>query len=401
MIKSYHEAVRDIAQLMVRVKNPTRLLKIITRFLYQEMDVRSTAIAIFDKDHARYLFYDSRGERRVPTSLIKLDADNALVKWFIDIEETISVSKDYLTIDAVEYMRNDPVLLSLDKTLEQRLYKIQDTMENLGARACFPGYYKKDLLGLVFVGPKRRRTRFTEVELLFLQTLASDASMAMKTAEYQQALERKVADLEQSLALIQTLHQRDKEKYLQTIITLAHTVDAKDAYTRGHSDDVEKLGMKTLECLEIHFSEERRGILSTALKLHDVGKLGVPDNILNKPGMLTPEEWLKMKEHVKIGAQILEHHDDFYAVAKIVLHHHENFDGTGYPYGLRGEEIPLESRIIAVVDSFHAMVSDRPYRKGLSYDAAVSELKKNIGTQFDGLIVAAFLRVLDKCIHVL
>ena len=98
-----------------------------------------------------------------------------------------------------------------------------------------------------------------------------------------------------------------------------------------------------------------------------------------------------MKDHAKIGAKILEHHDDFKDVSKIILHHHENYDGSGYPYGLKADEIPLESRIISVVDSFHAMISDRPYRKGMPYDDAIAELRKWSGKQFDPVVVDAFL----------
>jgi len=139
-------------------------------------------------------------------------------------------------------------------------------------------------------------------------------------------------------------------------------VDARDPYTYGHSEDVKRLGLLTAQELHLELTDEKKQILSTALLLHDVGKLGVADEILHKKGKLDEEEWSKMKEHSRIGARILENHDDFKEVSTVIMHHHENFDGSGYPYKLKGDEIPIQSRIIAVVDSFHAMISDRPYR---------------------------------------
>jgi HD-GYP domain-containing protein (c-di-GMP phosphodiesterase class II) len=400
MIRSYQQAIRDIAKVMVRVKSPTRLLKIITRYLYREMQVKNTAMAIYDKLNQRYVFYDSRGDNRVPTSLIKLDLDNPLVKWFLRDEKRVQIEKDCITHEIIDRTLHDKHLLEQDHTLEQRLLRMKETMHNLGANACFPGYYKKDLLGILFIGNKNSTGAFSDDELLFLQTLASDASMAIKTAEYQEALLNKIKALEESLGVIRLLRKKDREKYLQTIIALANTVDAKDSYTCGHHDEVEKWGMLCLDHMEVKFDEKKREILSTALKLHDVGKLGVPDEILHKKGKLDEEEWVKMKDHVRIGAKILEHHDDFKAVAKIILHHHENYDGSGYPYGLKGEDIPLESRIISVVDAFHAMISDRPYRQGLPYNEAIAELKRWSGKQFDPIVANAFLKVLDSSIHI-
>ena len=130
--------------------------------------------------------------------------------------------------------------------------------------------------------------------------------------------------------------------------------------------------------------------------LHDIGKIGISDKILHKRDKLDNDEWIMMQDHPRLGASILEKHDDFKKVSNIILHHHENYDGTGYPSRLIAEEIPISSRIIAVVDSFHAMVSDRPYRKGLPWKIAISEIKKCSGRQFDPIVVEAFLKVAAK-----
>ena len=125
--------------------------------------------------------------------------------------------------------------------------------------------------------------------------------------------------------------------------------------------------------------------------LHDIGKIGIDDRILNKPGGLTPDEWEIMKKHPEIGFLITMSSPDIASISEYVLTHHERWDGTGYPLGLSGEEIPLLARILAVADAFDAMTSDRVYRKALSKEAAVEEIGKNAGTQFDPQIAALFM----------
>ena len=400
MSRTYHEAIRDMSHVMVKIKNPSRLLKIITRYLYREMNISSVAIAVFDEKRKRYVFYDSQGSRRIPKSLVKIDHDNPLITWFSRKDARRVPAHDYLTLPRIDELLATEVRENHNERHCLRLTKMKAVMQNIGACACFPGYHKRDLLGILFVGEKVDEAPFTDEELMFLQVVASDASMSLMSAWYQRALEEKVTDLEVSLSIIRGMRNKDKGKYLQTIITLANAVDAKDPYTCGHGEEVERWGMLTVGEMDVHFDNDRCDLLRCALRLHDFGKLGVPDQILNKEGKLTIEEWIKMKDHVKIGARILEEHDDFKEVAKIILHHHENFDGSGYPFGLKEEEIPLEARIIAVVDSFHAMISDRPYRKGMSYDDAIAELKKHAGRQFDQHVVDAFLRVLEKSIRI-
>ena len=129
--------------------------------------------------------------------------------------------------------------------------------------------------------------------------------------------------------------------------------------------------------------------------LHDIGKIGVDDRILNKPGELTPEEWEIMKRHPEIGFVITMSSPDFASIAECVLSHHERWDGTGYPLGLSGEEIPLLARILAVADAYDAMTSDRVYRRALSPQAAIEEIGKNIGTQFDPQIAKLFIEFVE------
>jgi len=140
----------------------------------------------------------------------------------------------------------------------------------------------------------------------------------------------------------------------------------------------------------------KKDILSAGLILHDVGKIGIPDHILNKPSALNEEEWKIMRTHVDKGVMILEPLTDFKEVKEIVRCHHENHDGSGYPRGLKGGQIPVESRIVAVVDAFHAIVSTRCYSRGRPVETAFEELGRCAGTQFDPKVVEAFIRGMKK-----
>jgi HD-GYP domain-containing protein (c-di-GMP phosphodiesterase class II) len=136
--------------------------------------------------------------------------------------------------------------------------------------------------------------------------------------------------------------------------------------------------------------------LRDSLLLHDIGKLGIPDRILLKESPLTPEEWEIMKKHPELGADLLGHFETFKAISAVILAHQEHMDGTGYPNGLKGDQIPLFSRIIAIADAYHAMTSNRPYRKALTPMEAVEELLKHRGTQFDSRLVEVFAEGLIK-----
>jgi diguanylate cyclase (GGDEF)-like protein len=184
------------------------------------------------------------------------------------------------------------------------------------------------------------------------------------------------------------------QSILDTVTSLAYAIDAKDQYTQGHSQKVsayaallaEALGMNDLEVEEI-----RLGAV-----LHDVGKVGIPETILNKSGPLNLEEWDTMKTHVTFGGKLLEPLVPLARIREMVLHHHEFFDGSGYPEALPGESIPLGARIITIADSYDTITSDRSYKKGRTAEQALSELERCAGTQFDPQLVQAFVRAMRQ-----
>lgn len=216
------------------------------------------------------------------------------------------------------------------------------------------------------------------------EVLLSRVEKTLELMDYRKDLQKK---LDEKTRQIETA-------YLQTMATLAHTIDAKDPDTNGHSLRVasytkqiaENLGWSRQECDNAYY---------IAL-LHDVGKIGVPDAVLKKQDQLTNDEYEMMKQHPAIGADILKDIKMLDGLSYGTMYHHERYDGTGYPHGLKEEEIPLIARIISVADTFDAMTSTRCYRKGLDQEIAMAELKRQSGRQFDPVIVEKFLQIADR-----
>ncbi len=201
--------------------------------------------------------------------------------------------------------------------------------------------------------------------------------------------------IEESTKNLSRLYEDLRETYMRTIKALAHAIDARDHYTYSHSDNVTRYAELIARQMNVdmQYIEE----IKDACQLHDLGKIGVHDSVLSKPSALTQEEFEEIKQHSQKGAQILEPLNFLDNVIDIVKHHHERWDGKGYPDALKGDGIPLGSRIMSVADSYDAMVSARPYRKvGLSVNEAIEEIKKNSGVQFDPNVVEAFLKVVNQ-----
>ncbi len=191
-----------------------------------------------------------------------------------------------------------------------------------------------------------------------------------------------------------------RNTYLAAISTLAEVVEAKSRYTREHVERVERLVVATAEVLErrgwVRFSSHQRFLLSVAAILHDVGKIAIGNEILNKSGPLDSDERQQILSHPEVGALIVERMGKLERAAEIIRCAHEHFDGSGYPRGLRGEEIPLEARIILAVDAFDAMTMNRPYSSGRPQDDAVAELRAEAGRQFDPVVVEALIEVVGN-----
>lgn len=182
--------------------------------------------------------------------------------------------------------------------------------------------------------------------------------------------------------------------YLQFIETMAQALDARDPYTAGHSLRVAAYSHALARAMGL--SEEDAETVRVAAQLHDIGKIGIPDVVLQKPGLLTPEEYGLIRLHPQIGRKILEKVGRFETLLAVVELHHENHDGTGYPFGLAGHEVPVAARIVHVADSFDAMTTTRSYRSALPLRAAIHEIERNAGRMFDPAAAKAFLKLIAE-----
>jgi len=229
-----------------------------------------------------------------------------------------------------------------------------------------------------------------KTEIKRLNTVAREQNF--KLQDMNRNLEGKVRQRTKQLAL---KNQELSTAYIQTIRALAEAIDAKDHYTRGHSERVAVYASRMARRMNLRKELVERVYFSGLL--HDVGKIGIPDAIITKPSRLSKEEYLEMQKHPEIGAKILEPVQFLKHIIPCVRHHHEWFDGSssGYPMRLAGDQIPQPSRIIVVADTVEAMTSDRPYRKALPLEVVVRELHKYSGTQFDPKCVEAFLSLLE------
>jgi HD-GYP domain-containing protein (c-di-GMP phosphodiesterase class II) len=236
-----------------------------------------------------------------------------------------------------------------------------------------PIYSRDRMLGMMVLYYNREKDELSSDELNLSSAVAGQAAVALENAGLYE-------DLEMS--------------YFSTVKALARAIEVKDPYTYGHSERVTDYALAI--CRQMELSEWETKNIKYAAALHDIGKIGIARKILDKEGSLSDEEFVQIKTHPLLGDSIMEPVAFLQEPRKIILHHHERYDGNGYPDGLKGENIPLGARILAVSDSFEAMMSDRPYREALPLSVALRELEVNAGTQFDPDVVQAFLDVIKS-----
>ena len=218
--------------------------------------------------------------------------------------------------------------------------------------------------------------------------------LLIERREYQTLLEQRVAEATRDLqATLQELEQT----YRTTLEALGSAIDTRDLGTHAHSRRVRGYSLAIARAYGVAALDLRD--IEHGVLLHDIGKIGIPDGILLKPGPLTPDEWKVMRRHPEIGRRLIENIPFLREAVPIVYHHHEKWDGSGYPLGLKGEAIPLGARIFAVVDAFDAMTADRPYSKAITFEAAKAEIQRCSGAHFDPGVVEAFFRVPESLLE--
>jgi len=239
------------------------------------------------------------------------------------------------------------------------------------AAICAPLRWQGETRGAVLVLVEGGAGPSSSDDLQLLRLMASQAAIAVQNSR---------------------LYSQANRLFVESIGALSDAIEIRDAYTAGHSQQIALYCLAIAE--ELGLSEKEQELLHFAALLHDIGKIGVSDAILRKPGMLSAQELVEMRRHCAIGARVAKRIEKLRTVVPIIYHHHERYDGAGYPDGLQGEAIPLLARVLAVADALGAMTSDRPYRRAFSMERALDEIRRASGSQFDPVVVEALFRAL-------
>jgi HD-GYP domain-containing protein (c-di-GMP phosphodiesterase class II) len=384
MAIDYKKELEDAARTMILVHEPDTLIKMIVRRIVKIVKVEHAGILLHHKDKDTYVLTVSRGAPglKIPAGFARMDADNSLIRFFRERMDKRFFNDGALVYGEAKKILRKNIGSEVKKLLKGVLYQ----MEIFESVVCIPSYFREDLLGMLLLGAKKSGRSFAKDELDFFVALASDVAMAIRNAQLFRELELEL--------------DKKHRLFIHTTIALAAAIDAKDHYTHGHTARVTDLSLKIAKRLSQKnkkaFDEKFLEHLHIAGLLHDIGKIGISESILNKNGPLNEEEKKRMQEHPSVGATILQPIKELEDAILGVKHHHEKYDGSGYPEGLKGDQIPLSAAIISVADTFDAMVTDRPYRNGLSKKEAVQEIQSSSGRQFDPQIASVLAELFQE-----
>ena len=330
------------------------LMQEIMEITKDALQAEASTLYLIDEEAQELWFEVALGEKSTKIKEIRLKMGEGIAGWVAQNGETLNIAD----------VNKDPRFMS-------KIAKSIDDKQK--AMLTVPVRYKEKTIGVLQLINKKGGRRFTKEDEEFLTSMSSQVAIALENAR---------------------LYQEVKDLFTDSITSLAEAIDAKDPYTNGHSKRV------TGYCVEIgkemNLDEESLERLEYMAILHDVGKIGIRDSILNKQAQLDDEEFAVMKTHTIMGSRILDRMKNLKTLSLGAKYHHEKYDGTGYNFGLKGEEIPLEARIIAIADTYDAMTTDRPYRKGLHHNTAVEEINRFAGRQFDPDIVKHFNQAMER-----
>ena len=341
--------LQDVSKKVATVSRLSRLVEQVTKMTQHALNASASSILLVDDKERELLFEVAAGPVGKTLRQVRVSARSGIAGW-------------------VAY-QGRPLIVN-DVSKDRRFNNSLDEITGFVTKSmiCTPLVIHRKIIGVIEVLNKLDGSDFNEQDMEALISVASIAAMSIENTR---------------------LHQAALDTYKSTIKALAAAIDAKDSYTCGHSQRVMEYALMTGNFLS--FSEDTLTILEYAGILHDVGKIGVADSILTNPGSLTAEEWNIMRQHSTIGSNILNGITFLEKSRILISHHHERYDGKGYPDGLMGEAIPIGARLLAVADAFDSMTTARSYRPAPGVDYAVSELHNCCGTQFCPVAVNAFV----------
>jgi len=382
MAIDFKKELESAARSMILVHDPDLLIKTIVRVIVEKSGIDHASVLLYKPERQAYVLSISGGSlgKKMPIGFASFDKDDSLIRFFRERNCRAIFNNDILTFEEAQAALKDR---NIKERLRNLLGDVIHQMNTLDTVASIPCYFRDDLLCILLLGKNRNGTRFSKEELDFFLALASNISMAIRNAQL-------FKDLESEL-------DKKHQLFMRTTVALVAAIEAKDNYTHGHTTRVtsfslqiaKRLARKNRKIINERFLEN----LHIASLLHDVGKIGVPEHILNKRTKLTVGERNRIEEHPLIGATIIKPIKELEESISGVRHHHERPDGTGYPDGLKGEEIPLIASIISVADSYDAMTTARPYRPALYRNEAIKEIRKFTNLQFSPLVTGAFMEL--------
>ncbi len=353
--KIVHEHVQTIQKRLKAVYNANQIIVSENNIKSLFSKIMEQIFSLLPAHNGAILLWDKRKKRLIPefiytkTSVDEFSISATIVTRAFEKKEAI------ITQNAGEDSRFKHVSGSIIR------HRIASAM-------CVPLVYQNQCLGVIYVDTRGTSRAFSQEDLEMLVAIAGPSAIALRNAQYIEMI---------------------KQSYKDTLTTIANAVELRDHYTIGHTWRVTNFALEIAKILG--WSEDKLEEVYMGGVLHDVGKIAVDDAILRKPGQLTDEEFEKMKIHPVRGADLLRDIALFQPIIPYCLYHHERYDGKGYPYGLKGNEIPPEGRLIAVADTLDAMTSNRPYRKGLDPEIAIEKIISAKGTQLDPEMVDALI----------
>jgi len=391
----YKKELESASKSMIMIHDPKLLIKLILRMIVSKLQIKHSGMILYEPERNSFVLNISRGEIgfKVPAGFTRFDTSNPIIKLFTQTEyRNITLNRNALISDDLNNLIwQETVANNLSKNkngngTQELLHKVSEQMQMYNTIACVPAYYQNSSMAVLLLGEKKDTTKFGQEELDFFAALASDVAMAIRNAQLFAQLKKEA--------------ERNRQLFIQMTAVLGSTIEAKDKYTHGHTERVTNYSLmiarQMLKNGTADYPPKFFEDLYISGMLHDIGKIAIPEVILNKTGHLSPNEFDVMKQHTLKGEEILKPMPELKNSIDGVKYHHERYDGKGYPSGLKGEEIPLMAAIIAVADTFDAMITDRPYRKGLTKEQAIEEIRKNIGAQFNPRPAKAMIELYEQ-----